>query len=513
MMKIFGSRQIREIDAYTIQNEPVSSVDLMERAAGRVFAWIVSKYSRSCNFVIFTGPGNNGGDGLVIARMLHLNDYCVEVFTLSESSRTADWEINFRRFNDSNGTITEINGPADIPVIKPGIIIVDAIFGSGLNRPVSGIAADVIQSLNVSGATVISVDIPSGLFCDDNSENDFRNIVRADHTLTFQFPKLSFMFSGNSEYAGEWHVLDIGLHRESIKNTDTDFYYVTGSNVSGLIKRRLKFDHKGVYGHGLLIAGSYGKIGAAVLSARSALRTGIGLLTCVVPECGYDILQTSVNEAMVVTSSSEKIISDIPDPGGYDAIGVGPGIGTDIRTADAFRKLITTCTLPLVIDADGINILASDTSMLQALPKLTILTPHPGEFDRLAGRSENDYERLMKQITLSRQYDIIIVLKGAQTSISLPSGKVYFNSTGNPGMATAGSGDVLAGMILSFLAQGYTQADAALLAVYLHGLSGDIAASEKSEESLIASDIINYTGNAFMKLRSINDHQDIKTIK
>lgn len=504
-MKIFGCREIREIDAYTIQNEPVSSVDLMERAAGRVFSWIVSKYSRSDTFMIFAGPGNNGGDGLALSRMLHINDYNAEVFVLPENHRSTEFEVNYARLIDVNGKISLINDPADIPFIDSSYIVVDAIFGSGLNRPVSGIAAEVIHNINSSGATTISVDIPSGLFCADNTENDFNSIIKADYTLTFQFPKLSFMFAGNNEFAGEWHILDIGLHRDAINKTDSDFHFVSGSDAAGLLKKRRKFDHKGVFGHGLLIAGSYGKTGAAVLSARAALKTGIGLLSCLVPECGYIILQTSVAEAMVLAGPSDKIISSIPDIDSYDAIAAGPGLGTHRRTVDAFRKLVEICNLPLVIDADGINILASDSSLLSKLPQLTVLTPHPGEFDRLAGRSENEYLRLKKQMALSMKFNIIIVLKGAHTSISLPSGKVYFNSTGNPGMATAGSGDVLTGMILSFLSQGYNQVDAALLAVYLHGLSGDIAASETSQESLIASDIINNTGKAFIRLRSIND--------
>ncbi|HLN21897.1 MAG TPA: NAD(P)H-hydrate dehydratase [Bacteroidales bacterium] len=500
-MKIFSCGQIRKIDEYTVRNEPVSSVDLMERAAGKVSSWLMTRYSRSERFIVFAGPGNNGGDGLAVARMLKENDYDVEAYFLKSGKRSDDFEINYKRLEDSKIIVHCIEGQSDVPLLPRDVIIIDAIFGSGLNRPVEGVAAHLIKVINESGRTVISIDVPSGLFCEDNSGNNPGCVINADFTLTFQFPKLAFMFADNNKFTGKWEVLDIGLHRVAIDNEPSEFSVYTIHDASSTLHERKKFDHKGVFGHCLLVAGSYGKIGAAVLGSKAALRAGAGLLSCYLPGCGYQVLQSSVPEAMVITDSSQMVVSDFPGTEKFSAAGIGPGLGTQPETANALKRFLDDCSLPLVIDADGINIIASDKSLLSKLPARTVLTPHPGEFDRLAGKSENGYLRLMKQVELSKSHNIIIVLKGAYTSVSLPSGKVFFNSTGNPGMATAGSGDVLTGIILSLLGQRYSSEDAALLGVFIHGLAGDIAASEISEESMMASDIINYMGKAFNKIR------------
>lgn len=505
-MKIFTCEQIRQIDEYTILHEPVTSADLMERAAGKIFSWLTSGFSRSDHFLIFTGPGNNGGDGLALARMLVENRYIADVFHINTGSRNSpDWEINRKKLESAGTVLTVIGDEQHIPVISSEPVIIDAIFGSGLSRPVEGLAKTVIQKINRSGATIISVDIPSGLFCEDNNKNDSEAIIRADHTLTFQFPKLAFMFPENYMFAGEWHILDIGLHPAIIRSTASNYNLLTGTDIIHLLHNRKKFDHKGNYGHGLLVAGSYGKMGAAVLSAGAALRTGIGLLTCHIPRCGYAIMQSAVPEAMALTDSSDDFITSIPSSGRFSAIGTGPGLGTAKETSLALKNLIKECNIPLVIDADGLNMISRDPEMISLLKPGTILTPHPKEFDRIAGESPNGFSRMKKQVDLSMKHEVIITLKGAHTSISLPDGSLYFNSTGNPGMATGGSGDVLTGMILSFLAQGYSAADAALLAVYVHGLAGDIAAEEISPESLIASDIINHIGKAFYRIRCYTD--------
>jgi NAD(P)H-hydrate epimerase len=388
-----------------------------------------------------------------------------------------------------------------MPLISSDDIIIDAIFGSGLGRPVTGLTRDVINEINRSDALKVSVDVPSGLFCENNAGNDNESIIKADFTLTFQFPKLSFLFPENMKYVGIWKVLPIGLHESAITNTHTPFRLLSGEDILPLLKTRNKFDHKGVFGHGLLISGSYGKIGAAVLGARAALRTGIGLITVHLPSCGNDIMQSSVTEAMVQPDENEKVVSSIPGTDGYSSVGAGPGIGTGSETQAALKTLLHVCRRPMVLDADALNILSMNKEWLELLHPGTILTPHPKEFERLAGKATDSYDRLQKQREFSGRYKCIVILKGAHSSVSFPDGSVYFNNTGNPGMATAGSGDVLTGMVLSLLSQGYSSENAAMIGVYLHGLAGDIAAGESSFESLTASDIINCIGQAFNRIR------------
>jgi hydroxyethylthiazole kinase-like uncharacterized protein yjeF len=502
-MKIFSSRQINQIDEYTIKHNPIASIDLMERAAGQLFKWIAERFDRSHNILIFSGPGNNGGDGLALARMLAVNRYDVEVYYVRFTEKTtSDWDINYNRLTaETKIVLNFLTGSDQFPVISKDDIIIDAIFGSGLTRPVDGLPGEIIDQINRSGATVISIDIPSGLFVEDNSENLYDSIVKADYTLSFQFSKLSFMFAENSPFIGDSFVLPIGLNINAIVNTITPYTLLEKSDAASLIKKRNKFDHKGNFGHGLLISGSFGKIGAAVLGARASLRTGIGLITCHIPKCGNLILQSALPEAMVEPDKSEVCISDIGNTDIFSAVGAGPGMGTDMKSQQVIHKLLTECKKPMVLDADALNILSLNKNWLNQLPVGTVLTPHPKEFERLAGKSQNDFDRLQRQIRFSQEYKCIVILKGAHTSIATSDGNVRFNSTGNPGMATAGSGDVLTGIILSLLSQGYTPEDAAILGVYLHGVAGDIAASESCYESIIASDIINSIGKAFNKLR------------
>jgi len=502
-MKIFKTRQIKEIDDYTIKNEPIASFDLMERAAVQLERWYTRIFDRTGRVIIFSGPGNNGGDGIALARLLSVNRFNVEVFFVKSSVQTSDdWNVNYQRLaKETKVQFKTIESIDQFPIVFSDDILVDAIFGSGLTRPAEGLAALVIEKINQTGNVVISIDIPSGLFGENNVSNNSDTIVHADYTLSFEFPKLSFMFAENAGFVGEWVVLPIGLNKNAIENTDTPYHYVDDNFVLPLLKNRQKFDHKGKYGHGLLIAGSRGKIGAAVLGARAALRTGIGLITCQVPACGYQVIQTSLPEAMAIADNNEAIISDSVDPEPFDAVAIGPGIGTDPVTRDALHTYLRKSSKPLVIDADGINILGLNKEWLAELPFGTILTPHVKEFERIAGKTENSYQRLERQTEFAAKYNCVVVLKGAYTSVATPDGKVYFNSTGNPGMATAGSGDVLTGMILSLVAQGYSPENASVIGVYLHGLAGDIASSKSCYESVIASDIIDNTGSAFLKLR------------
>lgn len=503
-MKIFTCEQIKKIDLGTIREEPVSSVDLMERAAGQILRWILKNFDRSREISIFTGPGNNGGDGLVLARLLSNNRYEVRLYNIYFSSgNTDDWKINYKRLADeTNVPITNITSAEQFPALHSSSLVIDSIFGSGLNRPADGLAAEIIRLINQSYGTVVSVDIPSGLFGEDNSANNTDSIINADFTLSFQFPKLSFLFAENSGFTGEWISLPIGLNSKIIRETESPFFYLDDEYIRPLLRERKKFDHKGIYGHGLLIAGSYGKMGAAILAARAAMKTGMGLLTCHVPRSGNPVIQTSFPEAMTRSDADDNIITKIGDTKSFDAIAAGPGMGTDIVTQKAFHSVLLNRTRPLVIDADGLNILGMNPKWLSVLPPNTILTPHPKEFERIAGKSENSFKRLSKQKEFASDHNCIVILKGAYTSVAFPDGRIFFNSTGNPGMATAGSGDVLTGIVLSLLAQGYTPQNAAITGVYIHGLAGDIASVRYSQESIIASDIIDNIGNAFLKIKS-----------
>jgi NAD(P)H-hydrate epimerase len=502
-MKLFRCDQIKQIDEYTIKEEPIPSIGLMERAAGQVLSWFLPRFERSRRIFVFVGPGNNGGDGLALARLLESNRYETNVYYVAFTEKTSeDWKINLTRLkSETMVPFNYLNSSDQFPVISSGDIIIDAVFGSGLTRMAEGLAGDVIKLINRSDATVISIDIPSGMFGEDNTKNNYDTIISADYTLSFQFPKIAFMFAENARYLGEWTVLPIRLSEKAIKNTISSFFLSEKTDVVPLLKKRNKFDHKGTFGHGLLFAGSYGKMGAAVLGAGAALRSGIGLVTCHIPSCGTTIVQSSLPEAMVESDKNEMCLSEIGNTDSYSAVGIGPGIGTRPESQKALNKLLTECRKPLVIDADALNIISLNKEWFSLIPAGAILTPHPGEFERLSGKTGNSFLRLKRQIELSEKLKCIIVLKGAHTSITTPEGNVFFNNTGNPGMATAGSGDVLTGMLLSLLAQGYSPENAAVLGVYLHGLAGDIAAEESCYESIIASDIIKSLGKAFNRIR------------
>jgi ADP-dependent NAD(P)H-hydrate dehydratase / NAD(P)H-hydrate epimerase len=502
-MKIFRSEQIKSIDRYTILNEPVSPFALMERAANELFVRITSLVSHNDNIIVFAGTGNNGGDGLAIARMLLKASYRVTVYIINISpNRSDEWNQNLNLLNSSGGTGAILISEGDrAPEVPDNAVVIDAVFGSGLTRSPEGIAARVIRAINDSGAFVIAIDVPSGLAGEENPWAEAGTIIRADHTLVIQFPRLSFMFAENSGFTGDWRVVPIGLHPVAIAMTETPFTYVDVKMVASFLKCRNRFDHKGNFGHALLAAGSHGKMGAAILGAMAALRSGTGLLTCHIPARGNDIMQISVPASMTISDKSEDVLSAIDNPQKYDAVAIGPGIGVSTETQKAVMSLLKEYSGRLVIDADGINILGMNPDWLGLLPENTILTPHPKEFARIAGESENSYIRIEKQIALSRKHRCIIVLKGAHTSISLPDGRLYFNSTGNPGMATAGSGDVLTGILLGLLAQGYDAERAAVTGVFLHGLAGDIAAEESCQESLISPDITEKIAAAYTKIR------------
>jgi len=500
-MKIFTAAQVREIDAYTIRHEPIKSIDLMERAAMRLTGWYVRHFQTDRKVVIFAGPGNNGGDALAMARMLADRQFRVECYLLRFGSLSEDCSRNLQGLKEQGEVKLRELGESDVlPPLESSDVVVDGIFGSGLSRKVSGLPARVIQHINEGAGTVIAIDIPSGLFGESNRENDYAQVIRASYTLTFQFPFLSFFFDLHESYVGSWRVQDIRLHPQAIAELKTEYSTLEPEEIRALLPRREKFTHKGKLGHALMISGSYGMMGAALLAGESCLRSGTGLLTLHVPRFGYNIVQTAFPEAIVSLDQSDILFSEAPGLEPFSAVGIGPGLGCKPNSGKGLKMLLERCRVPLLIDADGLNILSQHPEWFELLPTGTVLTPHPKEFDRMAGESPNSWERHLKQREFARKHQVVVVLKGAHTGIASPDGKYWFNTTGNPGMATGGSGDVLTGLITGFLAQGIPSLDAALAGVYLHGLAGDLAAEASSEEALIAGDMILYLGEAFREI-------------
>ncbi len=503
MIKIFTTDIVKKLDKYTIENEPISSIDLVERAASAFVHEFTRRFIKQNRVIVFAGFGNNGADALAIARMLIENSYKVETYLFAgKSFLSADCATNKNRLLEIDEVeFTEVISNFEAPELGEHDIVIDGLFGSGLNRPLEGGHAGVVDYINDSDAIVVSIDMPSGLFGEDNSANNLDAIIKADLTLTFGFPKLAFLFAENEPYVGEWKVLDIGIHEDIIYQTQTPYSLITEDDINISLQPRSKFAHKGTFGHALLIAGSRGKIGAAVLSSKACLRSGVGLLTTHIPQVGESIMQTALPEAMISIDTNADFFTLVPDISNYSAIGIGPGLEKQIKTKIALEHLLLKEEKPLVIDADALNLIASDVNLLESIPEKSILTPHPKEFDRLAGDSNSSYERLRKAREFAMEHKVCIVLKGAYTAICTPGGNTYFNSNGNPGMATAGSGDVLTGIILGLLAQGYSPETASAVGVFIHGAAGDLAANFLSEESMLAGDIIEMLGKAFRQMK------------
>jgi hydroxyethylthiazole kinase-like uncharacterized protein yjeF len=508
-MKILNADQIRAADTFTMSNEPIKSIDLMERAAEVCTKWITEYFHEHTLFKVVCGTGNNGGDGLVIARLLHDKGYKVEVYILPFFSQTSDdFTINRKKLESIPLPVTEIKEASDLidntPPRAQGagnpVAFIDAILGSGLSKPTEGKIAEVIEKINSLKLPIIAIDMASGLMMEDNAQANRKGIINATFTLTFEAPKLSFFFADNAKHVGEFFILDIGLDKNFLGEQKSVKYFLTENMILPILRPRARFSHKGTYGHALIIAGGFEKMGAAVLAAKACLRAGAGLLTVHVPKCGYEIIQSTVPEAMAKVDGEETEFSGVNETGKFNAIGIGPGIGQSENAAKGLKLLIQNAKFPIVIDADALNILSENKTWLSFLPKGSILTPHPGEFARLVGKINDGYQVHLAQIEFAVKHSIYLVLKGAYTAIATPEGEVYFNSTGNPGMAKGGSGDTLTGIITGLLAQGYTPKESALFGVYLHGLAGDIAANEFSREAMIAEDISNCLGHAFKHL-------------
>lgn len=498
-MKLLNAQQIHQWDAYTIEHEGITSLELMERAAAKCTDFIVeyNLAAEATGIKIFCGKGNNGGDGLAITRQLIETGFQPVVYILEFGAKgTDDFQANLQRLHNIAAEIYFIQTKDYLPDIQAGDLVIDALFGSGLNRPLIGLNAAVVNHINNAGATVVSIDVPSGMYVDKSCKDEI--VVKAAYTLTFQITKLCFLLAENAARFGKVYVLDIGLHPAFLQEAETVFELAEKKQVAGMIKHRNTFTHKGTYGHSLMIAGNRGKVGAALLSTKACLRSGAGLVTLNIPENSLNIVQTALPEAMC-NLREEDFEWDK-----FTTIGIGPGLGTHTDAAVILEKTLSNFNKPMVIDADALNILSQNKEWFSNIPGGSVITPHPKEFERLFGTFSNEMERVEKAVALSAEHNLIILLKGHHTLVA-HRGKGWFNTTGNAGLAKGGSGDILTGIITAFLSQGYGGVQAAQCGAYLHGLAADLALQQQSMESMLAGDIIEKLGEAFYELQSEND--------
>lgn len=497
-MKILTAESIRLADEFTIKNKPISSIELMEKAASSCTDWIFQNCKYHKIFAVFCGNGNNGGDGFAIARMLYLKGFDVRVFVDQSNEKfSEDAEINYKRLKEFSGISIHDFKDIDSVQFDHETIIIDAFFGTGLSRKLDGIYEDLIEKLNDFKQIKISIDVPSGLFSDKILEEN-QTVFKADYTLSFQFWKRSFLHPETGKFVGKVVILDIDLSEKFIEKHATDYYVIDDEMIAEIFQPRNNFAHKGTYGKSIIVGGSYGKIGAAVLATKSALKIGSGLTFVLAPTCGYEILQTTCPEAMFI-SAGEKLIEEI-EIKENTVYGIGPGLGTDSLTEKALLKFLEQSSTPLLLDADALNNIAKNKNSINLIPKNSIITPHPKEFERLFGSTENSFERLELGRTKAKELQIFIVLKDHHTQVITPEGNVFYNITGNSGLAKGGSGDVLTGIITSLLAQNYSSENACVLGVWLHGKAADFAAQKFSKEAMLPTDVIDELGNVFLEL-------------
>lgn len=493
MQKILSAVQTRAADHFTIKQQRIDSIDLMEKASVAFVQEFLSHVAISHPVAVLCGMGNNGGDGFAIARLLlergfHVTCYLIEVGT----NFSEDCRVNLRRL-EKLIPVVRVTSLTDLSLEKG--VVIDAIFGSGLNRPVSGVVAEVIAGVNTTGLPVVAVDIPSGLFADQVIES--KTIMKSALTIAFQLPKLTFLIPETGRFVGEWRAVDIGLSQDFLNSQKSQYNLIDAEYVSSVLPKREKFGHKGNYGRVQLVAGSLGKMGAATLCGEASLKSGAGLLTIHAPRVGLSVVQTVLREAMVTVDDCETHVSKIPLMENANVVCVGPGLGTHEQTARALEELLTVVKVPMVIDADALNIIAQKPELLKNIPEGSVLTPHIGEFDRMFGKQAHGLLRIEKIIEIAVTNRLVVVLKGAHTAVIGALGQVFFNTTGNAGMATAGSGDVLAGIIAGLMAQGMSGKEAALSGVFVHGMAGDIAENKVGKTSLMASSLLNDLPKAF----------------
>lgn len=505
-MKILSAAQISALDQHTIVYTPISSTDLMERAASSFTDWLFGFLPYQSSVYVFCGTGNNGGDGLVVARLLHHVGFPVQVFLLPGTLKP-DAALNLNRLQELNIPVT--TDLSSLPSLNAADWAIDALFGVGLNRPLSGEAARLVRWLNEQPCQRVAIDIPSGLLADEPTPPDAA-VFQAHRTATFQLPKLAFMMSESAPFLGDWEILPIGLSESYMESScPTEYFFTLWKDLQGFPQPRRRFAHKGDFGHVLLVGGSRGKNGAMLLAGKGVLRAGAGLLTLAVPANAYPIVQTALPEAMCLPDPHPDHLTELPDIGPFSVVAAGPGMGTHPQTKQVLEQIISSQPTRLVLDADALNLLAQEPDWWHTLPRNTILTPHPGEFDRLTGTFRpTNWERLAQLKSLCKKFQVIIVLKGAFTAVGLPDGTVHFNTTGNPGMATGGSGDTLTGIIAGMLACGYPPALAARAGVWIHGRAADLAVRQFGQPGLIASDIAELLGKVWREMRKQDNNTE-----
>lgn len=502
-MKIYTAQQIANADKATLKSQNITALELMERAAHLAFLSLIKKYkNKTVGFQVFCGIGNNGGDGLVIARKILEYGYEVKVFVVEYSKNySSEFETNLNRLENEYGLeIIFLNENSKKPNLKETDVLIDAIFGIGLNRAMPIWVQDLVEQINDFKCEVIAIDLPTGMLA-NLPKLPNQPIVRASKTLTFQAPKLSFYLPETAEFTGKVKVLNIGLDQEFLESLNANIQVIEKKHLKTIIQKRSQFSHKGSFGHALIVGGSYGMVGSMVLASKSALRSGAGKVTALIPKCGYEILQIAVPEAMTITCKNEKYLQNFEKLNFHPkTICFGMGAGTQKDTVDFFLDLMKSTENPMVIDADGLNLLSKHEYLLEYIPKNSVLTPHPKELERLIGKWDSDIEKIDKTQDFAIEHQVVMLIKGANTLIITPE-QIFINTTGNPGMATAGSGDVLSGVIAGLLAQDYSPKNAAVLGVWLHGKAGDLSVKKSAEEAMIAGDIIAYLGKSFSKLK------------
>jgi NAD(P)H-hydrate epimerase len=496
-MKILSAQQTRKADAHTIQTEPISSLNLMERAAKRA-TYKLLDLNLGTKYHIMCGQGNNGGDGLVMARYLAEAGQTV-VVTIVEHSKnpSEDFKVNAKRLAKTKAEVVPLASADGLRQPEPKTVVVDALLGSGLDRPLEGLLVEVCQTLNSWPNPKVAVDLPTGLFADINQENDLQHVLKVDYTLTFQHPKLSLLNAFTAPHAGEVCVINIGLDPKFYKNAEGHAFFVEKNELAQWYKPRPKFGYKNSYGHAYLVAGSEGKIGAALLASESAMRSGVGLLTL----NGVAAAEASLNVRLPAAMFTNREAAINWSTFSYQAMGLGPGLGTHKPAQVLLKQTIQNYSGPTVLDADALNILAQNKTWLSFLNQKTVLTPHVGEFKRLLGVKKLT-ENYPKQLRgFAQHHRVYVLLKDTISILASPSGQLFYCDFGSPALATAGTGDVLTGIILGLLAQGYPVYQAVLLGVYLHGTAAKKAAEASSAESVIASDVSLHLGAAFATLR------------
>jgi hydroxyethylthiazole kinase-like uncharacterized protein yjeF len=517
MLKVATAKEMQEIDRVTIEKSGIAGIVLMERAGLSVVSKVCQLYPDR-KVMVLCGSGNNGGDGFVIARELHNQGKDVEVYAVRPGKLKGDAKTNYSVAKKYGVNILFINKflALDSKRITPNTVVVDALLGTGLQNEIRKPLSDVIDKVNDLRCPVIAVDIPSGISSDSGQIMGYA--VKADHTVTFGLPKRGHLLFPGADYAGQLFVEDIGFPTRLLDSNTVRVSLVQKTDAVALLPQRARYSHKGSYGHVLFVAGSKGKTGAALMAARACLKAGAGLVTIGVPESLVNAFQSRVTEEMILPladngsgtvsyTAADTILKFLKNRG--SVLAIGPGLSVNNEIAGLVRRLVAESGVPMVMDADGLNALAGKTGILKKSRAPLILTPHTGEMARLLNqgsgiRDQRDHieqDRINSAVSFAKKTKTYLVLKGAPTVTASPDGNAFINTSGNPGMATAGTGDVLTGMISAFLAQKMDPLEATILGVYMHGLTGDAVAGKKGQHSLIASDIIRDIPSVFRSLK------------